>query len=196
MKNDLLENSITEGLLAEEQKQKAERNKRRYRRTVIITVVMLLAAAVSAVLVATQWMPVLRIYGSSMEPTLMSEEIVVTIKTEELQKGDIIAFYHNNKILIKRVMGTEGDKINITTDGTVFVNNERLTEPYISEKNDGDPDIQLPYKVPEGMLFVMGDNREKSVDSRHTVMGCVAQEQVLGKLVLRIWPAERIGCLQ
>ena len=142
---------------------------------------------------ATLWLPVLQIYGSSMTPTLQDGEIVFTVKTSDLEHGDVIAFYYNNKILVKRVIAGPGDWVDIQEDGTVSVNDMLLEEPYLVEKAFGDADIELPYQVPEEKFFVMGDHRTTSVDSRHTTVGCVAQEQIVGRIIFRIWPLERVG---
>jgi signal peptidase I len=145
-----------------------------------------------AILVATLWLPVLQIYGSSMTPTLQDGQIVFSVKTKKMTNGDIVAFYYNNKILIKRVVATPGDWVDIDTDGTVYVNGTALEEPYLTEKSFGDADIELPYQVPDGKYFVLGDHRATSVDSRHTAVGCVAQEQVVGRILIRIWPLNQI----
>lgn len=165
----------------------------RYRTVLKSTVYTLITVAAVAVLVATLWLPVLQIYGSSMTPTLQDGEIVFSVKTSEMQPGDVIAFYYNNKILVKRVIAGPGEWVNLNEDGTVYVNGEMLEEPYLEEKHFGDADIELPYQVPDGRVFVMGDHRATSVDSRHMEVGCVAQEQIVGKIVFRVWPLERLG---
>lgn len=169
--------------------------KSRYRTVLKSTVYTLITVAAIAVLVATLWLPVLQIYGSSMTPTLQDGEIIFSVKTSEMEQGDIVAFYYNNKILVKRVIAGPADWVNIDEDGTVYVNDEALAEPYLNEKAFGDADISLPYQVPDGRIFVMGDHRATSVDSRHTAVGCVAQEQIVGKIVFRIWPFERLGTI-
>lgn len=168
---------------------------KRYRTVLKSTVYTLLTVAAVAVLVATLWLPVLQIYGSSMTPTLQDGEIVFSVKTSNMEQGDIIAFYYNNKILVKRVIATSGDWVNIDEDGTVYVNGAKLDEPYLEEKVFGDADIELPYQVPDGKIFVMGDQRATSVDSRHTAVGCVDQEQIVGKIIFRVWPLKRLGGL-
>ena len=175
---------------------KRERYRQRYLRTLRSTIFMLITAAAVAVLVATLWLPVLQIYGSSMSPTMEDGDIIFSVKRGEMERGDVIAFYYNNKILVKRVIGKPGDWIDITADGTVYVNSAAVDEPYISEKSDGDPDITLPYQVPDRKLFVMGDHRATSADSRHSVVGCVSQEQIVGKIVLRIWPLSKLGIIE
>lgn len=167
--------------------------KRRYHVVLRSTVYTLITVAAIAVLVATLWMPVLQIYGGSMTPTLSDGNIVVSVKSGDFQSGDIIAFYYNNKILIKRVIAGPGDWVNIEEDGTVYVNNERLEEPYLTEKALGECDIEMPYQVPESRLFVMGDHRSVSVDSRSTAVGCVAEEQIVGKILFRVWPLNEFG---
>lgn len=167
--------------------------KRRYRTVLKSTLYTLITVAAVAVLVATLWLPVLQIYGSSMTPTLQDGEIIFTFKTSDFDQGDIIAFYYNNKILVKRVIAGPGEWVNIDEAGNVYVNDVLLEEPYVSEKAFGDCNIELPYQVPDGRVFVMGDHRSTSVDSRNTAVGCVAQEQVVGKIVFRIWPLDRLG---
>ena len=172
---------------------KREKYKRRYHSVLRSTIYTLITVAAIAVLVATLWLPVLQIYGSSMTPTLQDGEIIFSVKTADLEPGDIVAFYYNNKILVKRVICGPGDWVNIDEDGTVYVNEVRLKEPYLAEKALGDCNIELPYQVPDGKIFVMGDHRSTSVDSRNTAVGCVAQEQIVGKIIFLIWPLNRLG---
>lgn len=169
-----------------------ERYRRRYRSALRSTVCTLVTVAAIAVLAATLWLPVLQVYGSSMSPTLQSGEIVIAVRAEVFEPGDVIAFYSNNKLLVKRVICAAGDQVDIDESGNVFVNDVALSEPYLTEKALGECDIELPYQVPEGRLFVMGDQRTTSADSRNTAVGCVAQEQIVGKVKLRIWPLDRI----
>ena len=172
---------------------KREKYKRRYHSVLRSTIYTLITVAAIAVLVATLWLPVLQVDGSSMTPTLQDGEIIFSVKTADLEPGDIVAFYYNNKILVKRVICGPGDWVNIDEDGTVYVNEVRLKEPYLAEKALGDCNIELPYQVPDGKIFVMGDHRSTSVDSRNTAVGCVAQEQIVGKIIFRIWPLNRLG---
>ena len=123
-----------------------------------------------------------------MTPTLEDGDIVLSLKTSDLQHGDVVAFYYNNKILVKRVIAVSGEWVDIKTNGDIYVNNKRLDEPYLEEKSLGDCNIQLPYQVPESRIFVVGDHRSVSIDSRNTAVGCVAEEQIVGKLVFRVWP--------
>lgn len=169
---------------------------RRYNTVLKSTVYTLITVAAVAVLVATLWLPVLQIYGSSMTPTLQDGEIVFSVKTDAMEQGDVIAFYYNNKILIKRVIANPGDWVNITQDGTVYVNDKLLEEPYLTEKAFGDADIELPYQVPDGKFFVMGDHRATSADSRHTAVGCVSPDQIVGKIIFRVWPLDQIGIVK
>lgn len=175
---------------------KRERYRHRYGRTLRSTIYALIIVAAAAVLVATLWMPVLQIYGSSMTPTINDGEIVVSWKTNDFKPGQVIAFYYNNKILVKRVIAGPGDWVDMDEDGTVYVNGEILSEPYLSEKALGDCDIELPYQVPESRIFVMGDHRSVSVDSRSTMVGCVAEEQIVGRLIVRVWPISRFGVIE
>lgn len=167
----------------------------RYHSVLRSTIYTLITVSAIAILVATLWLPVLQIYGNSMTPTLMDGDILFTVKTADLEQGDIVAFYYNNKILVKRVIAGAGDWVDIDLDGNVFVNSVELDEPYLSDRAYGDCNIELPYQVPDGRIFVMGDHRSTSVDSRNTSVGCVAQEQIVGKIVFRIWPLSVLGVL-
>ncbi len=171
------------------------RYKERYRSVLRSTIYTLITVAAVAVLVATLWLPVLQIYGTSMAPVLQDGDITVSLKTSDFEPGDIISFYYNNKILVKRVIARPGEWVNIDEHGNVFVNNTLLDEPYLVEKAFGDCNIELPYQVPDGKVFVMGDHRSTSVDSRNTAVGCVSQEQIVGKIVFRIWPIHGFGNL-
>lgn len=159
------------------------------------TISSLIVVAAIAVLVAMLLLPVLRVTGSSMTPTLENDELVICSKRSNFKSGDIVAFYYNNKILLKRVIGVAGDIIDISDDGTVYVNGTELDEPYVSEKSLGTCDIKLPYQVPDNRVFVMGDHRSVSVDSRSTTVGCIADEYIIGRVILRLWPFENIGTL-
>ena len=172
---------------------KRVRYKSRYRSVLRSTIYSLITVAAIAVLIATLWLPVLQVYGNSMTPTLQNGEIIFTVKVSEFEPGDIIAFYYNNKILIKRVIARSGEWVNMDADGNVYVNGTLLDEPYLDEKAFGDCNIELPYQVPEGRVFVMGDHRSTSVDSRNSAVGCVAQEQIVGKILFRVWPLEKFG---
>lgn len=172
---------------------KRVRYKSRYRSVLRSTIYSLITVAAIAVLIATLWLPVLQVYGNSMTPTLQNGEIIITVKVSEFEPGDIISFYYNNKILIKRVIARSGEWVNMDADGNVYVNGTLLDEPYLDEKAFGDCNIELPYQVPEGRVFVMGDHRSTSVDSRNSAVGCVAQEQIVGKILFRVWPLEKFG---
>lgn len=167
--------------------------KRRYAGALRGTVYSLAVVAAIAILVATLWMPVLRITGASMEPTLIDGQLVVAMKSSAFDPGDITAFYYNNKILIKRVVASAGDWVDIDRDGNVYVNGALLDEPYIAEKSFGECTIDLPYQVPDGRVFVMGDDRAISLDSRTEAVGCISREQVLGQVVFRVWPLREFG---
>ena len=164
--------------------------RRRYRSVLNSTIYSLITVAAVAVLVATLLLPVLQIYGSSMTPTLGDGDIVFSLKTNNFQHGDVVAFYYNNKILVKRVIAVSGEWVDITPEGDVYVNSKLLDEPYLAEKSLGDCNIEFPYQVPESRIFVMGDHRSVSIDSRNTAVGCVAEEQIVGKLIFRVWPLE------
>lgn len=170
--------------------------KQNYRTVMKSTVYTLITVAAVAVLIATLWLPVLQIYGSSMTPTLQDGEIVFTLKTSNFEQGDVIAFYYNNRILVKRVIAGPADWVDMDEDGTVYVNEVAIDEPYLTEKAYGDTNIELPYQVPDGRFFVMGDHRSTSSDSRNTAVGCVAQEQVVGRIIFRVWPLNRLGSIE
>lgn len=167
---------------------KRERYKRRFRRLLRSTIHALIVVAAVAALVATLVLPVLQIAGTSMEPSLNDGDIVLLVKKNDLQTGDLCAFYYSNKILIKRVIAGPGDYIWIQPDGTVYLNGEPLDEPYVSQKALGECDVEFPYQVPENAYFVMGDKRETSIDSRSSVIGCIPQDQIVGKIFCKFWP--------
>ena len=172
-----------------------ERYRNRYNAVLKSTIYTLITVAAAAVLVATLWLPVLQIYGNSMTPTLEDGDIVFSVKSSQMREGDIVAFYYNNKILVKRVVAGPGAWIDIHDDGTVFVDGTQLEEPYVSEKALGATNIELPYQVPDGRYFVIGDHRATSVDSRNTAVGCISQEEMVGKLIFRVWPLKKMGAL-
>lgn len=169
--------------------------KERYGRTLTSTVYTLITVAAIAILVATLLLPILQIYGTSMAPTLQDGDIVLTVKTSKFETGDVIAFYYNNKILVKRVIATSGDWVSMDEDGDVTINGNLLNEPYVVDKSVGECNIDFPYQVPEERLFVMGDHRSVSIDSRSTTVGCISQEQIVGKLVFRLWPLDVWGVI-
>ncbi len=170
-----------------------EKYKHRYGMTFRSTIYILVTVAAAAVLVATLWMPVLQIYGTSMSPTLNEGNIVVSVKSPSIDRGDIIGFYYNNKLLVKRVVAMPGETVDIDEDGNVFIDGEQLDEPYISEKALGDCDIELPYEVPAERYFLLGDNRANSLDSRKSAIECVSKDQIVGKLVFSVWPLRDFG---
>lgn len=161
--------------------------------TLFNTVGTLVVVAAAAILVANLWLPILKVTGTSMSPTLQEGQVLMASKGHDFKTGDVIAFYYNNKILVKRVIAMPGDWVNISEDGTVYVNDIAIDEPYLNEKALGDCNIELPYQVPESKIFVMGDNRSVSLDSRNTAIGCVSEEQVVGRITFAIWPLSEIG---
>ena len=173
-----------------------ENYKRRFGRVLRSTLFTLVVVAAAAVLVATIWMPVLQIYGSSMTPTLNEGEIVVSVKGSDFEPGDLVAFYLGNKILVKRCIAGPGQWVDINENGDVVVDGKLLDEPYLTEKALGECDQSFPYQVPESRFFCMGDHRATSVDSRHSAVGCVAEEQIVGKIVFRVWPLSGFGALR
>ena len=194
MKNNEKELSFPTAELVHEEL-KRERNKIRYRRILKSAVYSLVIVAAIAALIATLVLPVLQISGTSMEPTLKNGEIVILVKSSNLERGDLCGFSYSNKILIKRVIGLPGDVIVIDEEGTVYVNGYALQEPYISEKSFGECDIEYPFTVPENEYFLLGDQRSTSIDSRSSVIGCVEKEQIVGKLFLRVWPLSEFSPL-
>ncbi len=174
---------------------KRVQHQKEYLRILRSTISSLIVVAAIAVLISMLFLPVLRVTGTSMTPTLQNDELVICRKWGDFKQGDVIAFYYNNKILLKRVIGVSGDIIDISEDGTVYVNGEELDEPYLNEKAFGECDLDLPYQVPDERVFVMGDHRSTSVDSRSTSVGCVANESIVGEVMLRIWPLKQIGTI-
>lgn len=172
-----------------------ERYKCRFRRVLRKTVDALIVVAAVAAIIATLLLPVLQITGTSMEPTLNDGDIVVLAKTDKLETGDLCAFYYSNKILIKRVIATPGDYLWLEPDGTVFLNGVELEEPYLTEKALGECDISFPYQVPENAYFMMGDQRETSIDSRSSVIGCIATDHLIGKILFKFWPVSEFEWL-
>ena len=179
-----------------EEELKRVRYRKNYAGVFRSTVYTLITVSAIAVLVAVLLLPVLRIYGTSMSPTLTEGNIVVSLKGSRFETGDVIAFYYNNKVLVKRVIANTGDWVDIDKEGNVYVNNELINEPYLTDKAFGECNIDLPYQVPESRIFVMGDNRSVSVDSRNTAVGCVAEEQIVGKIVFCVWPFSQFGKIQ
>lgn len=176
-----------------EQELKHENYKTRYKTLFRSTINILIVVVAISVLLATLFFPVLQIYGKSMMPTLVSNDIVLCVKKTNYKQGDIIAFYYNNRILVKRVIATERDWVKLDDDGNVYVNDKILSEDYVKEKSKGNTDIEFPYQVSEDSYFVMGDKRSNSVDSRNSQIGSVDNDDIIGKIVFKVWPLKNIG---
>lgn len=178
-----------------EQQLAAARRQDRYIRTVRSTIRTLIVVAASAVLISILMLPALQVTGTSMEPTLEDGDIVLASRVSTFRRGDIIAFYYNNKVLLKRVVGLPGDQLTIDADGNVYVNGNLLDEPYITEKSRGECDIEFPFQVPDGRYFVLGDHRATSVDSRSTSVGCIPSDLVVGRVSIRVFPFDALGTI-
>lgn len=197
MRQQILKENIEVPELSQlEAELRREEYRRRYKRTLRSTIFVLIVVAAAAVLAATVWLPVFRIYGSSMTPTVSEGEIVVSMKGMSFEKGDVVAIWFGNKLLVKRVIAGPGEWVDIDQDGNTYVNSQLLDEPYVSERALGECNIELPYQVPEGRYFVMGDHRSTSQDSRSTAVGCIPEEQIVGRIVMRVWPLSSFGRVQ
>jgi len=192
--NNQLEKKVPVPSLSEIQRERKRiRRKDYYRQSLRGTISVLVVVAAIAVLVATLFLPILQISGDSMSPTLEHDEIVILVKTEKFNRGDLIGFYYQGKILLKRVIALPDDEVVIDAEGNVYVNGEMLEEPYVTEKELGDCDLEFPYKVPGTGYFVLGDKRSNSVDSRNSIIGAISQDDIIGKVFIRVWPFSRFG---
>lgn len=204
-----MERHIPEGAnIPSEEAVAAERERlqyqKRYRQTlrttiyalIVVAAAVLLATLFLSVLLATLFLPVLQVSGTSMEPTLEDGDIILLVKTDNFETGDLVGFYYQNKLLLKRVIGGPGDIIDIDAEGNVTVNGELLDEPYLTTKSLGETDLTYPYQVPESRYFVMGDNRTTSIDSRSSAIGCIEADQIVGKVVLRVWPLSELSLIK
>ena len=174
---------------------KRENSKREYRNVLRNTLIVVVFVAAIAVLISSFFVTVLKVTGDSMTPTLETGQIVIAQNSKEFEVGDLLAFYYNNKVLVKRVIGSPGDWVNIDENGIVSVNGVELEEPYASDFSLEPTDISFPYQVPENRWFVLGDHRSVSIDSRSSVVGCVTKEQLIGKVVFRVYPFGSFGGL-
>ena len=169
------------------------RRKSYYRQSLLSTVSVLVVVAAVAVLITTLFLPILQISGDSMSPTLEHDEIVILLKTQKIERGDLIGFYYQGKILLKRVIALPEDEVAIDGEGNVYVNGELLEEPYVTDKGLGDCDLEFPYRVPAASYFVLGDQRSNSVDSRNSLIGSISREDIIGKVFMRVWPFSKVG---
>lgn len=197
---DLIDKMQTDSDLVSNEEVKEElgrlKERERYLKKVQKTLSILVVVAAISVLVATLWMPILKIYGSSMDPTLENGQIVVSIKTKKLKSGDVVAFWQGNKLLVKRVIASPGQKVDIDVNGKVFVDDKAISESYLDSESLGNTDIDFPHQVEESRWFCMGDNRESSIDSRSAVIGDVSKEQIEGKVLFSVWPLNKIGIVK
>ena len=197
---DLIDKMQTDSDLVSNEEVKEElsrlKERERYLKKVQKTLSILVVVAAISVLVATLWMPVLKIYGSSMDPTLENGQIVVSIKTKKLKSGDVVAFWQGNKLLVKRVIASPGQKVDIDVNGKVFVDGKAISETYLDSESLGNTDIDFPHQVEESRWFCMGDNQESSIDSRSAVIGDVSKEQIEGKVLFSVWPLNKIGIVK
>ena len=197
---DLIDKMQTDSDLVSNEEVKEElgrlKERERYLKKVQKTLSILVVVAAISVLVATLWIPVLKIYGSSMDPTLENGQIVVSIKTKKLKSGDVVAFWQGNKLLVKRVIASPGQKVDIDVNGKVFVDGKAISESYLDSESLGNTDIDFPHQVEESRWFCMGDNRESSIDSRSAVIGDISKEQIEGKVLFSVWPLNKIGIVK
>lgn len=197
---DLIDKMQTDSDLVSNDEVKEElsrlKERERYLKKVQKTLSILVVVAAISVLVATLWMPVLKIYGSSMDPTLENGQIVVSIKTKKLKSGDVVVFWQGNKLLVKRVIASPGQKVDIDVNGKVFVDGKAISESYLDSESLGNTDIDFPHQVEESRWFCMGDNRESSIDSRSAVIGDISKEQIEGKVLFSVWPLNKIGIVK
>ena len=197
---DLIDKMQTDGDLVSNEDVKEELSRLKEREKYLNNLrkafsVLVVVAAIS-VLVATLWMPVLKIYGSSMNPTLENGQLVVSVKTKKLKSGDVVAFWQGNKLLVKRVIAGPGQKVDIDVNGKVSVDGKVISETYLDNESLGNTDIDFPHQVEESRWFCMGDNRESSIDSSSAVIGDVSKEQVEGKVLFSVWPLNKIGIVK
>ena len=165
----------------------------RRRRAAVTFVISFLLTLLGGALVLLMFLPVLEVSGGSMEPTLQDGDILLLLRPGTIRSGELCGIYAQNRLILKRVIGLPGDVVDMDEGGTVYINGMQLQEPYVSKKAVGTCDLSFPFTVPENSLFVLGDHRETSIDSRSSLIGCVQTSQVMGQVVARIWPPRSIG---
>lgn len=193
MKKDLLAGAELAGkrkLQFEEENEKLQQTGHKRTRWLIGWV---FTAGMVAILCMVCFLPMMRVESDGMSPTLEKGQCVMVIPGDSFEHGDIIAFYYDGRILLKRIIACPGEQVEVLKDGSVYVNGQLFDEPYASEKCYGSSDLTYPYQVPENRFFVMGDQRSAGTDSRTSQIGTVAQEQIVGKVVLRFWPLKAIS---
>lgn len=157
-------------------------------RSTLKTVIIVIVTASLLLNLFTFIMPVVKYYGTSMSPMLEDGQILIVNKISDIESGDIIAFYYNNKVLVRRVVATGNEQVSIDVFGTVSVNGKELDEPYVENKTLGQCNLNFPYNIPSGAFFVLGDNRDSAMDSRLEEIGVVTDDRLIGKVVFSIKP--------
>ncbi|MCM1025817.1 MAG: signal peptidase I [Roseburia sp.] len=188
----ITDSRIPSAEIVEKQLQKSKRRRLIFQRA-IVTIGVLATVAAAAVIIAVLFLQVFKIEGRSMAETLQEGDLVVVEGISGFQKGDVVACYYGNDVLVKRIIATAGDTVEIDEEGNVTVNGESLEEPYVRDKTIGNCNIEFPCTVPEGSNFVLGDCRSVSIDSRSSAIGCIEDRNIIGRVIFRIWPIGSAG---